>query len=469
MSFMAYDLTLLGLFLVVIAFFLYTHRKKAKKEGLLILYKTEWGIKLIDRIGNKYKKTLKALSYISVFLGYILMIAMMYLAYTIVKIYVLHPEVVNQIKVPPIMPLIPYIDKVVPFLPPFYFTYWIVILAIIAITHEFAHGIFAAYNKVNIKKTGFGFFPFFFPVFLAAFVEPDEKQMQKRSNFGQRAILSAGTFVNLITAIFFLIVTWLFFMSAFIPAGVNFDSYTYAPVAISAITMVNGVGVNNPTLDELATLTENATFNEIKAGGTKYVGVRGFVDEETILLYDDAPAINAKISGPILEIDGTPIKSIDELSNEIGKYSPGDEVEIKTKVNGEIITKSVILGEHPQEEGRAWLGIGFMNQNSGGLMSRIFGVLSSFKDSHIYYESNIGEAGLFIYNLLWWLVIISISVALINMLPMGIFDGGRFFYLTVLAITKSEKAAARSYKFMTILLLLVLLAIMILWGVALLG
>lgn len=469
MSFMIYDLTLLGLFLVLIGFFLYTHRSKAKKEGLLILYKTEWGIKLINKVGSKNPRTMKVLSYISVFLGYVLMVGMLYLAYTIVRIYVLHPEVVSQIKVPPIMPLIPYIDKVVPFLPPFYFTYWIVILAIIAITHEFAHGIFAVYNKVDIKKTGFGFFPFFLPVFLAAFVEPDEKQMQKRSNFGQRAILSAGTFVNLLTAIFFLIVTWLFFMVAFMPAGINFDSYTYTPVAISSITMINGVPITNPSMEQIAERVENATFNEIEAGGTKYVGIRGFANEETILLYDDAPAIKAEINGAILEINGQSVKSLDDLSGELGKYSPGDEVEIKTKVKEEIQTKSVVLGEHPQEEGRAWLGIGFVNQGSSGLMGKIFGVLSSFKDSHVYYESEIGEAGLFIYNLLWWLVIISISVALINMLPMGIFDGGRFFYLTVLSLTKSEKIAFRSYKFMTTLLLLVLLAIMVLWGVALLG
>src|SRR3989344_8285751 len=206
-----YDIVLLILFVTFMSWFLYTRKHNLKREGLLYLYRAQWGVKLIDRIGKKYKKTLKFFSYVSIVSGFVLMISMVYLFGKIVWIYVFEPAIVQQIRVPPIIPLVPYLPQVfkLDFLPPFYFTYWIVILAIIAITHEFAHGIFAAYNKVNIKKTGFGFFPFFFPVFLAAFVEPDEKQMQKRSNFGQRAILSAGTFVNLLTAIFFLIVTWL--------------------------------------------------------------------------------------------------------------------------------------------------------------------------------------------------------------------------------------------------------------------
>ena len=62
----------------------------------------------------------------------------------------------------------------------------------------------------------------------------------------------------------------------------------------------------------------------------------------------------------------------------------------------------------------------------------------------------IGDSGIFIYDLLWWLIIISISVALVNMLPVGIFDGGRFFYITVLAMTKKEKVAKKSFKFIPI-------------------
>ncbi len=144
-------------------------------------------------------------------------------------IYLFFPEIVRMVKIPPIMPLIPYLPQAfkLDFLPPFYFTYWIVILAIIAISHEFAHGIFAAYNKIKIKTTGFGFFPFFLPIFLAAFVELDEKKMAKHKKLEQMAILSAGTFANVICAGIFLLVLWGFFSLAFIPGGELFQKHGY--------------------------------------------------------------------------------------------------------------------------------------------------------------------------------------------------------------------------------------------------
>ena len=44
-----------------------------KKDGLLYLYRTQWGTKLIEKVGQKYKKTLKILSYVCIWTGYILM------------------------------------------------------------------------------------------------------------------------------------------------------------------------------------------------------------------------------------------------------------------------------------------------------------------------------------------------------------------------------------------------------------
>jgi len=137
MNFIIYDICLLVLFVISISIFLYMKKKNLKKEGLLLLYKTSWGIKLINYIGNKYKKTLKFLGYISIGLGYCLMAGMLYLFGRIVWIYIFNQDIVRAIKVPPIMPLIPYLPQIfkLDFLPPFYFLYWIVIIAVIAITH----------------------------------------------------------------------------------------------------------------------------------------------------------------------------------------------------------------------------------------------------------------------------------------------------------------------------------------------
>jgi membrane-associated protease RseP (regulator of RpoE activity) len=52
------------------------------------------------------------------------------------------------------------------------------------------------------------------------------------------------------------------------------------------------------------------------------------------------------------------------------------------------------------------------------------------------------------------------------MLPMGIFDGGRFFYLTILSLTKSKKKAELWFKISTNFLLGLFVLLMILWGVS---
>ena len=103
------------------------------------------------------------------------------------------------------------------------------------------------------------------------------------------------------------------------------------------------------------------------------------------------------------------------------------------------------------------------NKKRSGMIGSIVATLSSFKDPYVAYEPKFGELSGFIYNLLWWLVLICFSVALVNMLPVGIFDGGRFFYLTVLGLTKSEKNAKRAFKYLTWFFLFVLLVIMIFW------
>ena len=63
------------------------------------------------------------------------------------------------------------------------------------------------------------------------------------------------------------------------------------------------------------------------------------------------------------------------------------------------------------------------------------------------------------------MVLVNIGVALFNILPLGITDGGRFFYLTILGLTKNEKIAMKSYKFITGLILFIFLLLMILWAI----
>lgn len=467
-NFMVYDLVLLAAFAIFLGVFLYKRRKSVKREGLLLLYRTSWGIKLINKIGKKYKKFLDFMSYVSVTLGYLLMAGMIYLAGRIAWIYIFNKEIVQAVKVPPIMPLVPYLPQVfkLDFLPPFYFTYWIIIIAVIAITHEVAHGIFAAKDKIKIKTTGFGFFPFFLPIFLAAFVEPDEEQMSKSGIFKQLSVLSAGTFANVLTAIFFLLILIGFFSLAFSPGGVVFNDYAYNVVSISAITYVNGVQLQNPDYEKIVSLIdENKTFQDIRTSKEEYIGFKQVSsDGKRAALYYDAPAIRKNLESIILEINGEEVKSVEKLSSELLKYSPNETITLTLiGQDNEPYNLDITLDQHPNNSSLSWLGVGFVNAGNTGVINNVFGSLGSIKTSNVYYEPKFDGISLFVYNLLWWLILISISVAFINMLPVGIFDGGRFFYLTILGITKSESKARKFFAFSTYFFLFLLLLIMFFW------
>jgi len=474
MNFIIYDIALLVIFIIFVSLFLYKRKKNLKREGLLFLYKTSAGIKAINYIGKKYKKTLNVLSYVSISLGFLLMAIVLYFFGRIVWIYAFHSEIVSAIKIPPIMPLLPYLPQVfkLSFLPPFYFIYWILIIAIVAISHEFSHGIFAVNKKVKIKSTGFGFFPFFFPVFLAAFVELDEKNMPKKKISHQMAILSAGTFANTIIAFLSLGILMLFFFLAFTPSGVVFDGYTYSAIGISAISSVNNINVNNISYNQLLSMTNISGLSEIKANGTSYLASETFLMSQGnnqagyLFLYDNAPAIKANLSNTIIKLNGIPVNSKEKLGQEILKYSPGEKITI-TGLDGDAYRDyNIILAENPQNKSLPYLGIGFLNRESSGILNEMINSLSTIKNPNTYYTSNF-DAAEFIYDFLWWLVIISFSVALVNMLPVGIFDGGRFFYLAILAITKKEEIAKKTFKFVTYLFLFLLLVIMIFWAIGL--
>ena len=229
--------------------------------------------------------------------------------------------------------------------------------------------------------------------------------------------------------------------------------------------MINGISLDCPSIEQTADLIENnETFNDIRVGEEKYVGVKNiFEDQNRIALFYDAPAINVRLEGVITKIDGVKINSMEKLSEELSKDSPGELITINTKTEEGEKEYNIILGEHPDNKNSPWIGIIFLNSESSGFIGKISSYLFSFKKPNVYYEAKFG-AGLFIYNLLWWIVLISFSVALINMLPVGIFDGGRFFYLTILAITKKEKIAKRTFSIVTYLFLFLLVLVMIFWA-----
>ncbi|MEM4259525.1 MAG: site-2 protease family protein [Candidatus Pacearchaeota archaeon] len=453
MSFIIYDIIFLVLFTLFVVIFLYKRRHNLKREGLLYLYRTKLGVKFIESSTKKYSKFFKLLEYPIVVSGYALMLFGIWIIIMLAYNYITSPYIAKALKIPVVMPLIPYLPELfkIEFLPPFYFTYWILIIAVIAIPHEFSHGIFARLNKIKILSTGFGFLG----PFLAAFVEQDDKQMQKSKKFSQLAILAAGTFANLIVAILFGLILLLFFISTFTPAGISFNMYATTALNLSSISSVS----LNPI--------ENSSFVRIEANNKSY-----FIDinvlneslsanQDYIFVFDDSPAFNARLSGAITEIDGNKILSYQDLNFTLSSYKPGDNITITTidnKKNKRFY--NITLGER---DGKAFLGIGMIPYSSKGIFSIFNSIIEKVKAPFVYYESVLGDLGVFILNLLWWIVMVSLSVALMNMLPLGIFDGGRFFFLTIWSLTGSRKIGERAFKFSTWFFLALIAVMIIKW------
>jgi len=486
MKFFYYDLIFLILFTLGVIFFLYKRRKNLKREGLMYLYRTKVGIKFINYIGNKYKKTLKILSYFIVISGYFLMGTMLYLLGQIAYIYLRSPDIVRAIKIPPLIPLIPYLPSIfkIDFLPPFYFTYWILAIAVIAVFHEFAHGIYARFYNIKVKTTGFGFLG----PFLAAFVEPDEKQMYKKPKFQQITILSAGTFTNLILAIIFFLMLSGFFVLSYVPAGAMFNTYTPGIVEVASISMLGGISIQNSSNEALLDIIEknNLTDNLVLENGeqinltiviadnrTYYIPIDNLKEQlttgnEQVALYEDLPAINAGLRGAIIQVENKEIKTHEDLANVLVNFHPGDKINIKTKdiKTQEMLEYDLVLGEDPNQPGRAVIGIGVVNTRTR-IIGRFAEWFNIFKKPATYYKPRFNtNLIIFIYNLIWWLALVNISVALINMLPVGIFDGGRMFMLTIAGITGSEKFGQVVFKVMTYLILGIFLLLMFGWFVA---
>ncbi|MHA1972380.1 MAG: site-2 protease family protein [Candidatus Hodarchaeales archaeon] len=96
-----------------------------------------------------------------------------------------------------VAPVIPGITVSLQSLP-----YFLIAVMVGAIVHEFAHGIAARVEKIDLKSTGI----FVFLVFFGAFVEPDEECLSKKSRRSKIRVMAAGALANMMTALLFLFI-----------------------------------------------------------------------------------------------------------------------------------------------------------------------------------------------------------------------------------------------------------------------
>jgi len=181
------------IFYALIVLFIYTNRKKFDIQGRIVfLYRTNFGLKFIDKISEKYKEFVKILGLVGIGVGFIGLFAISILLIQNLFNLLFKPETTPGVGL--VIPGVHIPGS--PIFVPFWFG--IIALFIVVLVHEFGHGIIARAHGLKIKSSGFGMFA----VLPIAFVEPDEKTVKKQPDHIQYSIFSAGPFFNILLAAF---------------------------------------------------------------------------------------------------------------------------------------------------------------------------------------------------------------------------------------------------------------------------
>lgn len=302
------------LFYFLVVLLLFINRKKFDFEGIMAVLRTKKGIKIINKISKKHKKIIQIIGVIGIGIGYLAGIFMIILMFKNMIDLILVPStqsgvglVIPGVKVPGTQITIPLF-------------YGLIGIFIVAMVHEFSHGIVGRANGIKIHNTGIVFMG---PI-AGAFVEPDEEGLEKSSYIKKQSMLAAGPFSNIILAGIVILIM----------------NFALAPI-INVSTNYEGITIDNVIENSSA---YNASFN----------------NQEIIN--------SIELEGKSFEID-----NINDFSNLASKTRVNDEVVIKTKNK----TYSMILGAHPDDEIKGYFGFyGFKNKTTNKIPNWLMAILN---------------------------------------------------------------------------------------------
>lgn len=286
-------------FIVLLTVFLIIKRKYLAVEKILypiiyiIMYRTKLGIKAIDRIAKRFKGAIAWISYAGIFVGFLGMAVMVYFLVKNIFLMITIPAAAPTVGL-----VLPFKVKGAFYVP---FFYWIISIFIIAVVHEFSHGIVARRFGLKIKSSGFAVMAVILPIIPAAFVEPDEKKLLKSPKKTQLSVFAAGPFSNILLAFVVLALT-LLLLNPIIGSMVNYNG----------------------------------------------VEVAGIMDGDF-----PAKAVGMSEGEIITAIDNQKITTTDDFTKLLADKSPGDKVLVTTDKT----SYSTVLASNPANSTQAYLGI----------------------------------------------------------------------------------------------------------------
>ncbi|MFX1574658.1 MAG: site-2 protease family protein [Promethearchaeota archaeon] len=188
-------LSLLFWLIVLVLVYLLRNKKEAVYLffPLLVMFKTKRLNNFIKKISRKAPKFWKVFWTVGIFISFGITIFALYFFFINFINLIIRPKIEQAI-----IPLIPGVTINLPL----YF-YMILPLVFVITTHEFAHGISAGSEDIDVKSTGVLGAGLFFIIGFGAFVEVDERELNsiKIHRNTRLRIAGAGTYVNAITAL----------------------------------------------------------------------------------------------------------------------------------------------------------------------------------------------------------------------------------------------------------------------------
>ena len=360
-------------FLVILTIFVFLKRKSLDTKQIIpyflyfSMYRTKFGLKLMDFFAKKYRKAVIYIGYLGILVGFLGMILISYGLISNIYVLFTKPEATPGVGL-----VLPFKAKGIFYVP---FFYWIISIFIIAVVHEFSHGLIARANNLKVKSSGFAFLALVVPIIPAAFVEPDEKELRKRSHKEQLSVFAAGPFANIAIAFLFVAIA----------------SFILAPVA-NAVIEPNGVKVAD------------------------YVKGRD-------KLKFPAEMAGIKIGEVIQQVDNNPTPYVENLSTSLRSKKPNDAVIIKTDKS----SYEIKLAKNPDNESQAYIGA-YLEQSTK--------IKDGIKAS---YGEFLPNALIWAYGLFVILVVLNFGIGLFNLVPIGPLDGGRMLQLALHRIFDKEK------------------------------
>ncbi|MFH1630959.1 MAG: site-2 protease family protein [Candidatus Aenigmatarchaeota archaeon] len=250
------DLLIFLIFVSIIVAFLITDRKKITFSGLIFMRKTLRGKAFIEKTAKRTPRLWEFVAILAVIVG---IGAMIFTSYYLINctygmtlghgscFKLVLPGPSHEAGGIPGMPM----DKSPTLFLPWYF--WVIGIATVMVPHEFFHGIMCRLKGIRVKYLGWVIF-IFLP---GAFVEPDQKQLNRACTSTKLKIYAAGSFANFLMAGLFLILM-LALSFALVNPGTQFNpmsGYGY-PAEISNLSgiIININGTLVSTYEEIGTV-----------------------------------------------------------------------------------------------------------------------------------------------------------------------------------------------------------------------